>query len=133
MDGIWIKVSKDVLAGYQERIVSGKPILPPENGWTPDDLLALGAVCDTTAMCMMWDAVQQKIGDLAEDQENEHADSFERAACHFEHCAFMVADGTYDELFEPVHEVCCFADKIGPGKGVKNPEQYEEPGTCPDD
>jgi hypothetical protein len=95
--------AQDLLA----RLLAGRALLPPDGGWSDDDLLLLAGVAQYLALTR---AGLARPGGWA-GGHREHAEAEVDTLCEdlavalewVAHATMLVADGNYDELFEPVH------------------------------
>jgi hypothetical protein len=118
---------------------TGKPIAPsdPSRGWTQFDMLALAGACHFAAMSRgpalhatgvaPLDQLPPEHREAAE--ENWDAD-LHGAIGWYSQVTMLVADGEYDQHFEPQHEafveVRGEARRVKPGKGFRQTDADEE-------
>jgi hypothetical protein len=103
-----IRFDKDAAERRLEALNSGRPIPPPPGGWTGLDILALAGVCHFAATSHGPVRSGDPPGAPPPEDREAREDTFSRdlrVAIEFHsQLAMRVADGQYDEHFEPIVE-----------------------------
>lgn len=102
---IELKFEKSEAERFIQSLDEGKSIDVPKGGWTVDSVLTLAGVCQEVAR--------------SQTRQNEEAPMPEELLAAIEWCASVarfVADGQYEDSFEPSHQTLIFIDPQGKKK-----------------
>jgi hypothetical protein len=139
---IQIQFDKQRVEAWLEALSHGLPVAPPDStGWTEHDLLALAGVClflshNLGPATFHEQAAAELPTERREAFEKDLEANLQAAIAWYAHATRKVADGSYDERFEPSHEGVVSIDasqkRITVTRGLRDGRAGGEPSPPPE-
>jgi hypothetical protein len=115
-----IDFDKSNAARWLEAIATGKPLTPPQGGWTAHHLMALAGALHFAAMAhgplnyiLKPDAYEKLPPEHREATEEIFSRDLDAAIRFYSQLTMLVKDGWYDDAFDPVARAVVYQDDEG--------------------